>query len=174
MAIINHNALNNLTFESNRDIKFNSPIPGERGLSVIELITALTLICLCAGLGVTGFQSYRDRALVTDAIRLVTAVFSSARYRSLEENTYVRVRFEKNEFWLETKNNGKWDIGQRFPTSTDAEISMNASPVFYPTGFVSPLCSVDLKTLHYAYRVSISIAGRIKTIRIEDTHNDVN
>ncbi len=168
MAIINHNPLNNLTFESNHDIKFNSPSLRVRGISVIEMITSVTLFFLVLSLGVTGFQSFRDRAKATDAVRMVTSAFSSARYRSLNENRCIRVQLKGSEFLLETRNNGEWDIAQTFPLVMDVRASMNATPVFYPTGFVTPLCSVDLKTLRYTYRISISIAGRIKTVRLED------
>ncbi len=170
MAINNHFPFNNLTFDINHDIKINSPSRLERGIGVIELIVSATLLFLTLSLGLSGFQSYRDRALATDAARLVTSAFNCARYRSLEENRCIRVQLKSNVLLLETKKNGEWRIIKEFPLNMDAGISMNAAPVFYPSGFVTPLCSVYLKTLHYTFRITISIAGRIKVLQVKDTN----
>lgn len=168
MAIINHFVLKNLTFDILHDIKINSPSLRERGISVIELLVSVTVLFLTLSLSVSGFQAFRDRALAADAVRHVTSAFNNARYRSLEENRCVRVRLKSRELIVETKKNGKWGIVQEIPMNTDVEISMNTSPVFYPTGFVTPLCTVFVRTLRSAYKITISIAGRIKTEQIKD------
>lgn len=167
MAINNHLSLKNLTFDMDRDIKNNSSSLEEHGIGVIELILSVTLLFLTLSLSVSGFQAARDRALAADAVRTVTSVFSSARYRSLDENRMMRVRLEGNVLLLETKKFGEWSMIRQIPMEKNVGISMNASPVFYPTGFVTPLCSVVLRTLRYSYKISISIAGRIKTIKLE-------
>jgi hypothetical protein len=169
MAINNHFALKNLTFHINHDIKNNAPSIKARGISVIECIASITLLFLTLSLGVSGFQSYQDRALAMDAVRDVTSALNTARFLSLEENRCMRVQLEGNVLLLETRKNGEWSIIRKFPLGMEVGISMNASPVFYPSGFVTPLCSVYLKSLRYTYKITISIAGRIKTILVKDT-----
>ena len=53
-----------------------------------------------------------------------------------------------------------------FRTIFVPSVKINSSPVFSPTGSVSPLCSIFVKNSKYQYKITLSISGRIKTTEI--------
>jgi prepilin-type N-terminal cleavage/methylation domain-containing protein len=139
----------------------------QNGFTVVELLIAVILLSALFLVGFTGFQSFLDSARTTHAIRAVTSAFSSARYRAIQENKSVKVCLEKNQLVLKQKRDNQWQACSHVNFGEKIEVSMNASPVFSPTGFVSPLCSVHIKSEKHLYKITLSMAGRIKVTKIK-------
>lgn len=136
------------------------------GFTVVELLVTVVLASMVFLIGFTGFQSFQNRARATHAIRSVTSAFSRARYRAIQQNRSVKVCLEKGQLVLKTKRNNGWQTCTSHRLDNRIEVSMNASPVFSPTGFVSPLCSVFVTDQKHRHKITLSMAGRIKVTEI--------
>lgn len=136
------------------------------GFSVIELLIAVTLCGLVITVGFSGFKSFQHRTRTSNTIRTVTSAFGTARYRAIEQNKSIRVSLEHSKLVLKLKNAGDWKPYLEFQLPSGQIVTMNASPVFYPTGYASPLCTVIIKNSRDEYRITISIAGRIKVTKV--------
>lgn len=137
-----------------------------KGLTVFELLISLTIFSILIILGFTGFRSFQNKAHIYNTIRTVTSALNTARYKAIEENSSVKVILVEDRFFLKIKNNQDWKTINTFNLDEKTAVGMNASPVFYPTGYVSPLCSITIKNEKYSYKITLSIAGRIKVTKI--------
>jgi prepilin-type N-terminal cleavage/methylation domain-containing protein len=137
-----------------------------RGLTVLELLISMAIFSILITMGFTGFKSFQNRSQVTNSIRTVTSALNTARYQAIEENRSIKVFQAGSRFLLKIKINKKWETIKTFNLDEEVEVYMNASPVFHATGYVSPLCSITIKSEKYSYKISISIAGRIKVIKL--------
>jgi hypothetical protein len=135
------------------------------GFSVVELLIAVTLCGLVIMVGFSGFKSFQHHTRTSNTIRTVTSAFGTARYRAIEHNKSIRVSLEGSKMILKLKNAEDWQPYLDFQLPPDLAVTMNASPVFYPTGYASPLCTVIIKNSRDEYKITISIAGRIKVIK---------
>jgi len=136
------------------------------GFSVIEMLVAVTLCGLFLTVGFSGFKSFQHHTRTSNTIRTVTSAFNTARYRAIEHNKSIRVNLEHNKMVLKLKGAEDWEPYLDFQLPSGQTVTMNASPVFYPTGYASPLCTVVIKNSRDEYRITISIAGRIKVTKL--------
>ena len=82
-------------------------------------------------------------------------------------NRSVKFCIEKNRIFLKEKESGEWKTFRTFDVDDNVSLSINASPVFSPEGFASPLCSIYVENAHYRYKITLSMAGRIKAEKIK-------
>lgn len=144
-----------------------NPFGKPAGLTIVELLVTVVLASLLFLMGFTGFQWFQNNAQTTQAIRTVTSAFSTARYRAIQENRSVKCCLESGRLVLKKKENNRWLPFSHTKLAEELEVTMNASPVFLPTGFVSPLCSVFIKDKKHRHKITLSIAGRIKVTKIK-------
>ena len=137
-----------------------------RGLTVLELLISMAIFSILITMGFTGFKSFQNRSQVTKSIRTVTSALNTARYQAIEENRSIKVAQKGSQLVLKIKINKKWETLKTFDLEEEATVYMNASPVFHATGYVTPLCSITIKSEKYSYKISISIAGRIKVVKL--------
>jgi len=131
-------------------------------MTLVELLVGLTVLALIMSLGVPGFKSLVKKAEINNALRTVTTVVNTARYLSVQENHSIKVTVEDNKFFLSRKRFKKWIPFKEFDPGEKVTVSMNTSPIFYPEGFIVPLCSIYVKSPSEHYRITISAAGRLK------------
>lgn len=136
------------------------------GFTVVELLVAVVLISALFLMGFTGFQSFLDSARTSHAIRTVTSAFSTARYQAIRQNRPIKLCLESHQLILKSRRDNQWQALSHITIGDKIDISLNASPVFFPTGFVSPLCSVRIKSEKRLYKITLSMAGRIKVTKI--------
>ncbi len=136
-----------------------------RGLTVFEFLIYTTILSIVLGFGFRGFQSFQNRANINNGVRTIVSALNTARYKSIEKNKHIKVTITNNKFLLMEKKDKKWKEFLNFNPGEKVSISINSNPVFFPTGFVSPLCSIYVENENYKYKVTISIAGRIKVIK---------
>ena len=140
---------------------------------MVELLVTVVLISVLFLMGFTGFQSFQNSARTNLAIRTVTSAFSTARYRAIRQNRPIKICLESGQLILKSRRDNQWQALSHIAVGDKIDISMNASPVFLPTGFVSPLCSVEIRNEKHLYKITLSMAGRIKVIKITNHTLDV-
>lgn len=137
-----------------------------RGFTVIEFLGAFVILTLVIAGGIAGFRAYQSRSEVQQTLRAITSALNTARFKAIGNNRSIKVTMTDHNLVLSESQEGEWSEFQHFQLDKHTQVSMNASPVFSPTGFVAPLCSITVKTEQYAYKITISIAGRLKTVRL--------
>lgn len=130
------------------------------------MLVAIAIFPLIFRIGFSGFHWFQARARITNALRTITSAFNTARYQAIDRNRSVKICLEEARLNLKTRSDGEWKTFTKFDLGEKISASMNAEPVFLPTGFVSPLCSVVARHERYAYKITLSIAGRIKVTKI--------
>jgi prepilin-type N-terminal cleavage/methylation domain-containing protein len=145
---------------------FKTTKQSDSGVTVVELLVAIAIFSLVLRMGFSGFRWFQDRSRISHTLRTVTSALNFARYQAIEKNRPVKICLEGKRLHLKNKSGGKWQTFTGFDLEENLAVSMNASPVFFPTGFVSPLCSVSVKHGKSEYKITISIAGRIKVTKI--------
>lgn len=137
-----------------------------RGFSLIELLVSIGAISLIFALGIPGISGFLSRIEIQSGVRTVTSSMNYARYSSIEINRKIKYAIEDFNIVLKIRKNNKWQGYKKFKFNKSVSVKINSFPVFYPTGRVAPLCTVYVSSQRYLYKITISIAGRIKTTKL--------
>jgi len=140
----------------------NPEKPGINGFTVLELLITLSIFALVVGFGVPAFKAYSNKVEINNGLRTVTLAINTARYKAVENNKRVKLAVEANRLLLLEKRNRTWESFKDFDPGDNVKVTANTSPVFYPEGYIVPLCSFYVGNDEKKYKVSVSIAGRIK------------
>jgi prepilin-type N-terminal cleavage/methylation domain-containing protein len=143
-----------------------------KGMTFIELFVTLAIISIVIAMGMPGFNSYIKRMEVSNTLRTITGVLNTARFKAVVLNKQVKFCIENKNEWemvirLKEKKDSAWEKFMEFDLEKKVSVSSNASPIFFPNGSISPLCSILVENEVYHYKITISIAGRIKTTRMK-------
>lgn len=138
----------------------------KKGFTVIELLIALTLLSLIIALGVPGFKSFNKKVKISSSLRTVTLAINTARYKAVDNNRSIKLKVENNKFILLKKRDRTWEPFMDFDPGEDVSVSINASPVFSPEGYITPLCSVYVDCCASKHKITVSLAGRIKVTKL--------
>jgi type II secretory pathway pseudopilin PulG len=139
---------------------------GGRGFTMIELLVILGIISLVIMVGIPTFTSVIARWEAAAGVRTVTTALYTARYNAVKMNRSVKFCIEDNRILLKEKKGRVWKPFWPFDVEESVTLKINASPVFSPTGFASPLCSIYVETERYRHKITLSIAGRIKVLKL--------
>jgi prepilin-type N-terminal cleavage/methylation domain-containing protein len=141
----------------------------KKGMTLFEVFITLAIISVVVTMGMPGFNSYVKRMEVRNTLRTITGVLNTARYKAIMLNKRVKFCIEDKDeedmvIRLKEKREGdsKWKEFMEFSLGKKVSVAINASPIFFPNGSISPLCSILVENEVSHYKITISIAGRIK------------
>lgn len=139
----------------------------KKGMTFFEMLVSLAIISLVITMGIPGFNSYLKRMEVRNTLRTITGVLNTARYKAVVLNKRVKFCIEnKNEedivIRLKEKRDSSWEKFMEFSLEKKASVTINSSPIFFPNGSISPMCSILVENEISHYKITISIAGRVK------------
>jgi len=137
-----------------------------KGINLLELLIGLGILSLLLTLAVPGFKSFYSRMEINNGLRTVTLALNTARYKAIVMNRRVKFTIEGNRIVLKEKTSDLWEELMHFDLEEKVSYSINAAPVFSPTGSVSPLCSIYVANKDYRCKIAISIAGRINVTQL--------
>lgn len=140
----------------------SSKMKYNKGLTVLELLTAVTIGMLILTISFPVISSFLSRIEISGAISSITSYLSEARYLSLSKSRKVRFRITGKTVRIQIIKNHKWVNYNSAKIKGNIHISSNASPVFNPKGTASPMCSIRISNEIYHYIITLSFAGRIK------------
>lgn len=149
------------------DKKGNLRIIAKKGFSLTETIIALTILALIAAGVSVSFLSVAPKYRLQSAVRQVQSRLNYARYKSIFETVKVRIKFNPTGYSLEKydEEQKEWMKEREFFLQ-GVTLRSNNSPVFHPEGTVSSLASITISNSWGAYRITLAISGRIKTVRL--------
>jgi prepilin-type N-terminal cleavage/methylation domain-containing protein len=144
----------------------------KKGMTIFEMFVALAVLSVLITMGMPGFNSYLKRMEVRNTLRTITGVLNTARFKAIVLNKGVKFCIEdKNEeemvIRLKEKKDSKWEKFMEFSLEKKVSVTINSSPIFYPNGSIVPLCSILVENEVYHYKITISIAGRVKITEME-------
>lgn len=142
--------------------KINKKWKWQRGFTVVELLVVLFILGIIITWGVPKFRSFFARVEVNNGVRTVTLGLNSARYMAINMNRSVKCCVEGNRVVLKKKVAGAWEEFRGFDVAEKVILSANSSPVFSPLGSVSPLASFYVQNERMHFKITISMAGRVK------------
>ena len=142
-----------------------------KGFSLMELMVTSLVVSLVFALAVPNLNSFIKRSQLNNALRSVTGGLSNARYNAIMRNNPVKFSIEaendENMIRLREQRGSTWVVIDETKLEDGVSVSGNASPVFYPVGDVAPLCTVLVGNDISRYKITISMAGRIKVDVVE-------
>lgn len=139
----------------------------KKGMTLFEMFITLAIISVVITMGMPGFNSYIKRMEVRNTLRTITGVLNTARFKAIVLNKGVKFCIEdKNDeemvIRLKEKKDSKWEKFMEFSLEKRVSVTINSSPIFFPNGSIAPLCSILVDNEVSHYKITISIAGRIK------------
>ena len=141
----------------------------QKGMTIFEMFVTLAVISLVVSMVMPGFNSYIKRMEVRNTLRTITGVLNTARFKAIMLNKRVKFCIEDKNIEdmvirLKEKRDGdsKWKKFMEFSLEKKVSVTINSSPIFFPNGNISPLCSILVDNEVSHYKITISIAGRIK------------
>ncbi|MGE5341883.1 MAG: Tfp pilus assembly protein FimT/FimU [Candidatus Omnitrophota bacterium] len=137
-----------------------------KGMTLIELVVGLGVISMVLMVGVPRLKSFSTHMEVTAGLRTCTSALSTARYDAIFMNVPVKFTIETDRIVLKKKPFAVWESYKEFALERDVLFSLNASPVFYPSGSIVPLCSIYVENGRSSYKITVSAAGMIKVTQI--------
>lgn len=133
----------------------------------MELVVILVILLIVLRTGVPGLRAFFSHMEISGALRTATLAMQSARYQALRLNKRVKLQLLEDRFLLMEKQGKYWKMFYAFEPVKNVSLRMSAFPVFSPYGTVGPLCSVYVENSRRRYKISISMAGRIKVTELE-------
>jgi len=133
-----------------------------RGLTVVELLVTVGLLALMLMVVIPGLGAFFNRLEMHTGLRTVSAALSTARYYAIRENRPVRIEVVPGRLLLSVDDGPGWREFRSFALPGKLSVHANSRPVFSPLGNASPLCTIVLQKQQRAYRVVLSMYGRIK------------
>lgn len=139
----------------------------KKGMTTFEMFITLAIISVVITMGMPGFNSYMKRMEIRNTLRTITGVLNTARFKAIMLNKGIKFCIEdKNEeetmIRLKEKKDSNWEKFMEFSLEKKVSVTSNASPIFFPNGSIAPLCSILVENEVSHYKITISIAGRIK------------
>lgn len=140
-----------------------------KGFTLQEILVVLSLVGLLLVIAVPSFNGTVSRWEINQGVRTVTSSLSTARFHAVSMKCSIKFIVEEGRrIVLNKKINNRWTPYKAIELNSPVTISSNASPVFAPTGLASPLCTIRVETEYYKYKITLSMAGRIKVSRVND------
>jgi prepilin-type N-terminal cleavage/methylation domain-containing protein len=137
-----------------------------QGFTLVEVVLVLALAGLFALGGVSAVGRLVPKLHLQSGIWEVTTALNQARFRAILSGAPVRVRFDAPGFAFEIYDTaeGTWRASRVVPLP-GVLVRANNAPVFHPQGTVSDLASITVWNASGAYRITVAITGRIRTVR---------
>lgn len=139
----------------------------KRGFSLTEAVIALSLLAIMVGIASTSFLNSSPKYRLKKAVWEINSRLNYARYKAIFDGVKIRIKFDKFSYTIEKydENQSEWKKAKQCFLK-GVTLQANNSPVFHPRGTVSNLASIYISNSWGKYRISLSISGRVKIIRL--------
>jgi prepilin peptidase dependent protein A len=140
----------------------------QRGFSLLELLTVMTLIAILAGIGVLNHHALRARLNLRTAARQIVMDLKVARMRAVATNSNHRIRFRNADYQRQRKKGDQYaDDGPAVPLPTGIAITdctANDDAIsFRPRGNASSFGAITIGNQRGdVRRIVVDIAGQIR------------
>ncbi|MBN2266356.1 MAG: prepilin-type N-terminal cleavage/methylation domain-containing protein [Candidatus Aminicenantes bacterium] len=139
---------------------------GRKGFTLVEALVALALAGLFALGAAYAIAGLGPKLRLRSGIWEVTSGLNQARFRAILSGVAVRVVFADPGFRVEAYDEtaAEWHA-YRTAFLAGVIVRANNAPIFHPQGTVSGLATITVSNAAGAYRITVAITGRIRTVR---------
>lgn len=139
----------------------------KKGFSLTEVVIVLSLLALTIGIASSSFLNSSPKYRLKKAVWEINSRLNYARYKAIYNGVKVRIKFDQLSYTIEEydENQKEWKREKQCFLK-GVTLQANNSPVFHPRGTVSNLASIYISNSWGKYRISLSISGRIKAVRL--------
>jgi prepilin-type N-terminal cleavage/methylation domain-containing protein len=139
----------------------------ERGFTLIETVVVLLLAGLLIYGGAVSFKQLIPKFRLQTGVWEIGSSLNQARFGAIWKGAPMRVRFEGSGYTLESYDEEAktWRV-VRSARLEGVKVEANNDPAFYPQGTVSNLATISVSNSRGAYRITVAITGRVKTVKI--------
>jgi prepilin-type N-terminal cleavage/methylation domain-containing protein len=135
-----------------------------RGFTVIELLAALTLIGILAGIALPAWNKYLLSFELSTSARLVHSELQSLKIRSAAENVSFRLAYAMGATNIEIQRDGKtWAVK---PLPNGVSITKAGSIAFSPRGTAGANRVRLMNRDGVCQQVVVSPTGRVRTCKV--------
>lgn len=137
------------------------------GFTLIEAAATVAVVGLLIGLGSGSLLSLAPKYRLESGVWEVRAALHRARAQALRDGFSYRVRFLEAGISTERYDPGEeaWILCRR-TAPEGVRITANNAPVFTALGAVTGLATITAANGWGAYKITLAITGRIKTVRV--------
>ncbi|MFH2099523.1 MAG: GspH/FimT family pseudopilin, partial [Pseudomonadota bacterium] len=143
----------------------------QRGFTLVELMIAVVIIIIVAGIGVPSVMDYLPRLRLKAAARSVASELMTVRMRAVKERCNITVRFlnsKQYEIWTDKNRNNTKDTGETVTRSLEDQkgvvqvfnntLRFNSRGAADQYGYIALYNSSGWKLL------SVNMTGRVKIV----------
>lgn len=138
-----------------------------RGYTLIETVLVLALAGLLVYGGAVSFRGYVPKLRLEAGAWEVRSSLNQARFKAIWRGTPFRVCFVPGGYRIESYDEaaGAWRL-DRSGVFEGVEVRSTNDPAFHPVGTVTNLATITVANSRGAYRITVAITGRIKTVKV--------
>lgn len=140
------------------------------GFSLLETLLVVTIMSFLISISIPALNSFFKRIQLHHTLRTITCGLNYARYHAIWRNKSIKFVMEGTDFqkilFLKEKKGKIWKTFKQFDLGKNISVESRSSPVFTPYGNASPLCSIIVSNHISQYKITLSIGGRIKVVKI--------
>jgi prepilin-type N-terminal cleavage/methylation domain-containing protein len=139
----------------------------DRGFTLIETVMVLALTGLLIYGGAVSFRGYVPKLRLEAGVWEVRSSLNQARFKAIWRGMPFRVVFIPGGYRVEAYDveDGTWRL-DRSGIFEGVLVRSTNDPAFHPEGTVSNLATITVANSRGAYRITVAITGRIKTVKI--------
>ncbi len=139
----------------------------ERGFTLLETVMVLALAGLLVYGGAVSIRGFAQKLRLQAGVWEVGSSLNQARFKAIWRGTPVRVVFVPGGYRVEAYDGqaGSWRL-DRTGTFQGVEVRSTNDPAFYPQGTVTNLATITVANARGAYRITVAITGRVKTVKV--------
>ncbi len=140
---------------------------GMRGYTLMEIALSLAVLAILFGIASTSFLHLAPKLRLQNAVWEINSCLNYARYKAIFEGITTRVKFNPSGYTLEKyeAEHKTWKKDREYYLK-GIVIQANNSPMFHPEGSVSNMTSINVSNSFGAYKITLAISGRIKTVKL--------
>ncbi len=138
-----------------------------RGFTLIETVMVLALAGLLIYGGAVTFRGLTPKLRLQAGVWEVRSSLNQARFKAIWRGTPYRVAFVPGGYRIESydEETGAWRL-DRSGAFEGVEVRSTNDPAFHPVGTVTNLATITIANSRGAYRITVAITGRIKTVKV--------
>ncbi len=140
-------------------------LKNKKGITILEILVSLIIISIGISISINISSSISQNIKTKNALREIKQLIRQTRYKSMKSGCKHKIYALGNNLILEKEEKEKWVMKDKI-TFPDFSLKSSAKSVFFPEGNIIPLNSIYLYNKIYTYKITISIAGRIKSIKV--------
>jgi type IV fimbrial biogenesis protein FimT len=134
-----------------------------RGFSVIELLAALTIVGILAGIALPAWNRFLSFFALSNSARLVHSELQGIRIRSAAENASFRLAYAAGATKIEIQRDSKTFVVKPLPDGVS--IAKAGSITFSPRGTASGNRVRLMNREGFCQQVVVSPTGRVRTCK---------